>query len=574
MKIDTLSSDQLNPAHWVYSLRSLSNCILSFVLIFFSLSFSVKALAPPTLLFSESEKKWLESHPVIRVGVDPDWAPFSFRNQQGKLQGIDIEILAILSQIMGVKFEVTTKATWEGVIHSAIQGDFDLLSSTALSPKRENNFLFSEPYYRSPSALISRQDQPFIINLNQLNGKVVATPREHVITEMLQRDYQDINLLFTSSAAESLKAVSVGKAEATVVKLVHASYVIREMGLTNLKISGIMDQHFDLRFAINQDSPELKSILDKAILSLPRQEVAGILNKWILVDREKWITWHFMHTYIFGGLAVVLLVGTLLILGNFFQRREITRRQKIEAELKAAHDRLAKLNYDKNEMMQMVAHDIRNPLTGIIIGADVMRMEIDEKISPSIMSNLDDIIMLSIRIQKMLEQLVTVTALECGHQTLKIEKLDPIEIAQRIVEAQRKQAANKKITINTFYPEQSWAVLTDKISFERILENVLSNAIKFSPLNSVIEFSMEFKNEYLIMKVKDQGPGLTEGDKKGLFKKLSRLSARPTAGEESTGLGLAIVKALTNALGGEVRCESLAGEGATFTINLPQTKSF
>ena len=94
----------------------------------------------------------------------------------------------------------------------------------------------------------------------------------------------------------------------------------------------------------------------------------------------------------------------------------------------------------------------------------------------------------------------------------------------------------------------------------------MSNAIKFSPPQRKISVDFYTSNGHIVTSIKDQGPGLSESDKQLLFQKYQKLSARPTAGEQSTGLGLSIVKKYVEAMQGEVWCESVHGEGAVFKV--------
>jgi signal transduction histidine kinase len=154
---------------------------------------------------------------------------------------------------------------------------------------------------------------------------------------------------------------------------------------------------------------------------------------------------------------------------------------------------------------------------------------------------------------------------------------------QRIVQRLQPQANAKSIQVLLSASEQNdVSVYADKRRFEQIVENLLSNAIKFSPHRTTIEISVERKKpnsdrlrgdetvSSVILRVRDEGPGLTDTDKTKLFDKFARLSARPTGGEPSTGLGLAIVKQLAEAMNGSIWCDSREGEGATFFVQLPE----
>ena len=110
---------------------------------------------------------------------------------------------------------------------------------------------------------------------------------------------------------------------------------------------------------------------------------------------------------------------------------------------------------------------------------------------------------------------------------------------------------------------------TDKSYLSRILDNLISNAIKFSPHGTSMKVEASLENGGIRFSVRDQGPGFSEADKKDLFKKFKKLSARPTGGESSNGLGLAIVKILVDRLGGKIQLNSAQGQGSEFIITIP-----
>jgi signal transduction histidine kinase len=112
--------------------------------------------------------------------------------------------------------------------------------------------------------------------------------------------------------------------------------------------------------------------------------------------------------------------------------------------------------------------------------------------------------------------------------------------------------------------------MVDRQILGQILDNLVSNAVKFSPRGKTIHVRVDRRQGRVRLEVRDEGPGLTEQDRERLFKRFARLSARPTGGEGSTGLGLSIVAKLAELLGARITCESEPGKGATFTLELPE----
>jgi two-component system sensor histidine kinase/response regulator len=140
------------------------------------------------------------------------------------------------------------------------------------------------------------------------------------------------------------------------------------------------------------------------------------------------------------------------------------------------------------------------------------------------------------------------------------------------VQQYREAAERKQLDIQAHLAEQNTAVTVDAVALDQVLDNLLSNALKFSPTSKQIVVTVSSDETHVWCQVRDQGPGFTAEDKQRMFRRYGRLSARPTGGEPSTGLGLSIVHKLVRAMNGELTCESVAGAGTTFTIRLPRAK--
>jgi signal transduction histidine kinase len=172
---------------------------------------------------------------------------------------------------------------------------------------------------------------------------------------------------------------------------------------------------------------------------------------------------------------------------------------------------------------------------------------------------------------QLIKDLLDANAIEQGKFTSNIMPCDLRAIAAECAANNQIHASRKEIAICTEEGEIFWG-RADRNAAMQILDNLISNAVKFSPHKSTVSVSVSVANGFVGIHVKDQGPGLSGEDQKKLFGKFTRLSAQPTGGESSTGLGLSIVKKLAEAMSGTVLCSSVLGEGATFTLRLPACK--
>jgi signal transduction histidine kinase len=266
-----------------------------------------------------------------------------------------------------------------------------------------------------------------------------------------------------------------------------------------------------------------------------------------------------------GYLGLVLF---MLILGLIFESvraRAAAKMQEALAELAASNERLMHLNNEKNEFLGIAAHDLKNPLTVIAGSAQLVTMTKDHSHISKLARN---IVSAAMRMRDLIADLLDANAIEQGKFSSNIERCDVSAVVQQCVENNQLAAAQKKITFRVGTSENLWAK-ADRAATLQILDNLVSNALKFSPPNTTVQLHTLPEKDHVLVTVRDEGPGISEEDQKKLFQKFTRLSARPTAGESSTGLGLAIVKRLAESMSGTVQCHSALGSGATFSLRLP-----
>jgi signal transduction histidine kinase len=266
-----------------------------------------------------------------------------------------------------------------------------------------------------------------------------------------------------------------------------------------------------------------------------------------------------------GYLGLIIFMITLGLIFETGRARAYAKLKEALVELASSNERLVYLNKEKNEFLNIAAHDLKNPLTVILANGALMKVIRDEK-DVSKMS--DMVISAAERMRHLITNLLDVNAIEEGHFASKLERCDLGEIVRQMVDQNGPAAKQKKIEIRL---ERSGVTLarTDRMATAQILDNLISNAVKYSLLNSLVTVEVRCEKEWAVVMVRDVGPGISAEDQKKLFQKYSRLTARPTGGESSTGLGLAIAKRLAEALAGTIECESTLGAGTTFTLRLP-----
>ncbi len=223
--------------------------------------------------------------------------------------------------------------------------------------------------------------------------------------------------------------------------------------------------------------------------------------------------------------------------------------------------------YRQNEMLNIAAHDMKNPLTIIRVSAELIS---DEKTDFTTIEKLSGKIAdASTKVLQLIDDLLDKARKEATEVELNRIPVNLADFVEDIIVTNKVLAGNKQQELQLDI-ESRPLINADPDKLGQILDNVVNNAVKYSSKNTTITVTVRQASDKAIVEVKDQGPGFSEEDKKNLFQRFARLSNKPTGGEQSSGLGLSIVKALVQAHNGSVTAESEGkGKGATFTIEFP-----
>ncbi len=240
--------------------------------------------------------------------------------------------------------------------------------------------------------------------------------------------------------------------------------------------------------------------------------------------------------------------------------------------LETQNKKLNELNETKNKLMGMTCHDLRNPITSIR-GFSKLILDKGETISKNSRSEcLQNIYSASDNMLELINDLVDITAIESGKLNLNIRPDSFINLAQEKTKMYVPLAENKNIKLHFRADNEIPIFKFDSNRIGQVLDNLIGNAIKFSPQNKNIMISVAFKGDQVICSVKDEGPGILPEDNAKLFIPFQKLSAKPTGGEVSSGLGLGIAKKMVEAHGGKLWVESKPGKGADFRFEIPMQK--
>lgn len=250
--------------------------------------------------------------------------------------------------------------------------------------------------------------------------------------------------------------------------------------------------------------------------------------------------------------------------------------EEANTKLQEKNLQLTRIDQEKNNMLGIVAHDLRNPLSSIMLGAAFLKRihGRGQMTDEDMIRHLTRIEETSERMNTIISELLDLNAIETGKMVMNMTQIELCGLMSIVADDFAKRAEGKNIELLLQTPATPINLQTDGRIIRQILDNLVSNAVKFSPKGKKVTLEVADSEAAVKIAIHDEGPGITAEDRQHLFQRFSRLSAKPTAGEPSTGLGLSIVQKFVETLGGKVRCESspeTGRVGASFIIEFPTT---
>ncbi len=317
----------------------------------------------------------------------------------------------------------------------------------------------------------------------------------------------------------------------------------------------------------------------------------GLFASYLMLINDILLTWTILNTGNLAAVGILIFVSTLAVVNgkrfsNVLNSEEqmaeqlITANKQLEEKVKERtqsvenqnkliqeqHNSLKKVHDEQQNLLSIVVHDLKSPLNKILGLSDLI---------PTLGPLTDEQKDLNTKIrevswagQELINDLNTLGYYENRKTDLSLEEFTLSELITEVANVYQPLAEKKNISLNWKFNHQKAKIVTDQELFNRILDNVISNAVKFSPGETEICISTSTDDNYFEIAVRDQGPGFTKEDQEKLFRKFQKLSARPTGKESSTGLGLSIVKTLMGKLNGSVTLQT-SPKGSTFFLKFP-----
>ena len=337
---------QLNCHHWLRFGKLLLWLLISAL-------FTAGGAASAGDLLNREEREWLAHHPVIRLAYETWYPPFTFLNAQGQVAGLSVEYIRLLEQKLGIHFQIVAPNDLSVNLSKARSGDVDVLTSLMKTPERSGYLLFTKPYVVAPAVIIVRKGFTGPVSLDKMRGVRIAVCTEYAVTKYLEEAFPFLDLVRANNELVSLRMLSLGEVDATVMDMASASHIIQTEGIGNLRVAGDTGFSYSLSLASRKDWPVLNRILEKGLAGITMKESEAIRRNWITLEQAP-VVGKSLWIGILTILALAVIAITVVTIGNRTLHRlvakqtgemhqELAERRRIEAILQETNAYLENL---------------------------------------------------------------------------------------------------------------------------------------------------------------------------------------------------------------------------------------
>jgi ABC-type amino acid transport substrate-binding protein/nitrogen-specific signal transduction histidine kinase len=344
---------------------------------------------------TDDEKQYLREKKQIKMCIDPDWMPFEKFDKNDNHIGMTADYYEMFRKSLNIDIKVIKTDTWTESLESVKSRRCDILSLSMKTPNRDKYLNFTTPYLKMPLVIATKMDVPFIDNVEALKNKKVGITKGYAFVELLKNKYQYLNIVEVKNIEDGLKKVNKGELYGYIGTLASVSYKFQKGLSGELKISGKIDENWELGIGVRADDKTLLNILEKVVKSIDSQQQQEILNKWISIRYEKSVdytlVWQilivvfvllllFMHRqYVLNKSNKILQKAVddktkdLQILNENLEKKikeEVEKNLQIQEKLFKS-EKMASLG----DMIGNIAHQWRQPLSVISTGATGMKLQ-------------------------------------------------------------------------------------------------------------------------------------------------------------------------------------------------------
>ncbi|MEN5140761.1 transporter substrate-binding domain-containing protein [Pseudomonas juntendi] len=533
---------------------------------------------------SNEEEAWIAEHPVVSVLVNTSLAPLTFNDAKHHPSGITLDLLKQIALRTGLQFKPVESTSASAMVERLRKGDAMMIGALGYSADRLKQLRYTRPYLISPRVLVTRSDHPSPAQTKALDGQRIALVRGSPQRAALQQRYPQARLVEVDNPLGLMEAVANDRADVALSSHINAAYYINHVFKDRLRIASVLDDEPAIAaFAVAADQPQLQAILDKALLSIPPEELDQLINRWrtsTLVSDSPWRDYRTLALQVLV-LSALLLAG--VVFWNSYLRKLINQRTEAQHALQAqlalsrglleqlrqAKDDAEQASQTKSTFLATMSHEIRTPMNAVI-GLLELALE-DCRSGRSDTQTLQTAHDSAIGLLELIGDILDISRIESGHITLQPVPTDLVELVRATLRVFDGNARAKGLHLHSELPSEALWVLADPLRLKQVMSNLISNAIKFTDRGEVQASLLLPKvagHDMLAieMNVRDTGIGISPADQARLFNAF--VQAEGPRARQGAGLGLVISRTLAELMGGVLTLQSVEGVGTRVQVNL------
>lgn len=324
-------------------------------------------LSPPSMAKSQqlvntlspSERQWLINNPVIKLGIDRAFPPFGSITENNEYVGFTADYMKLISERLGIEFDVFKDAPWNETISLAKSGGIDMIAGLVNTVERQNYLDFSPTYIKTPTIIINdglKNGYPG--DIRNLENKIVAVEKGSFVSDMLSKEYPSITQIQVKNTELALSMVARNKADAYIGNAATASFIIKQMGLNNLFYAGTTPYSSNHSIGVVKNNPMLTSVMNKALASIDQETHDSIANKWFGMQVRP----HIQRSTAIGlaTLALLALALSAFWINTLYRTKKALRLSERKIRQQANVDSLTGL-INRRHMLEVLNYEINKP---------------------------------------------------------------------------------------------------------------------------------------------------------------------------------------------------------------------
>lgn len=549
----------------------------SFGVMIVCLLFPFSVVAQITL--TDKQQEYLAALGPVQMCVNPGWEPYERILPNGDFVGIAADLIQLISDRVGVELKIYPTENWNHSLQAVQAGECHILAFLNATPARRQWLLFTEPYFNDPNVFITHQHHEYIPNPAGLTDKLVVLPKDTGVEEFLKKNYPNLDVLVVDTEQEAVEMVEKQTADMTIRSLTMAAYTIRQNGLFNLKVSGVLP-NFDNNFRIGviQSELMLREILNLGVMSITPQETQEALNRHVSINVYQGIDYSlaFKTSFFFIIYLILFLYWNFHLkkLNNDLLKRDILLKVKINEKTELAEvlnltrirlENALKEEYEarleQQQFMRMVTHEFRTPLTVLKTGFELLSIQSDPEQQAKTLQKQEQA---TSQLIELVNNALVQDRFENSVWRHHCEWIDT-ESVMTSLKTYAETISSADFTLEFHVEPEKF--LGDKQLVMIALNNLVDNAVKYSPKGGVLQLSVRRgEPNGVLFSIKDDGPGIPIDQQPTIFGKYQRGVTETVPG---FGLGLYIVQRVVHLHHGYIKLISMKGQGSEFKLWLP-----